>query len=86
MDNAQRFRFTEGCDTFGVPDALPQLPLSLTYQNSSVEISALLDTGANVNVLPYSVGAQLGAIWEEQTTSVILAEYHEWKIDQSRVN
>jgi hypothetical protein len=32
-----------------------------------------LDTGASVNVLPYSVGIQLGAIWEEQTTSVILA-------------
>ena len=33
----------------------------------------MLDTGASVNVLPYSVGVQLGAVWEEQTTSVILA-------------
>jgi hypothetical protein len=73
MLNAQRFDFTEGFDTFGVPDALPQLPLLLTYRGSSIEISALLDTGASVNVLPYSVGVQLGAIWEEQTTSVILA-------------
>jgi hypothetical protein len=73
MRNAQHFNFTEGFDTFGVPDALPQLPLSLTYRGSSIEISALLDTGASVNVLPYSVGVQLGAIWEEQTTSVILA-------------
>jgi hypothetical protein len=31
MRNAQRFNFTEGFDAFGVPDALPQLPLSLTY-------------------------------------------------------
>jgi hypothetical protein len=73
MLNAQRFNFTEGFDSFGVPDALPQLPLSLTYRGLSIEISALLDTGASVNVLPYSVGVQLGAIWEEQTTSVILA-------------
>jgi hypothetical protein len=73
MRNVQRFNFTEGFDTFGVPDALPQLPLSLTYRGSSVEVSALLDTGASVNVLPYGVGVQLGAIWEEQTTSVILA-------------
>jgi hypothetical protein len=73
MHNAQRFNFLEGFDTFGVPDALPQLPLSLTYQSSSVEVSALLDTGASVNVLPYSVGVQLGAVWEEQTTSVTLA-------------
>ncbi len=73
MRNAQRLSFTEGFDTFGVPDALPQLPLTLTYQDMSVEVSALLDTGASVNVLPYSAGRQLGAIWEEQTTSVTLA-------------
>ncbi|BAZ69425.1 hypothetical protein NIES4106_41970 [Fischerella sp. NIES-4106] len=73
MHNARRFNFTEEFDTFGVPDALPQLPLSLTYRGSLVEVLALLDTGASVNVLPYSVGVQLGAIWEEQTTSVILA-------------
>jgi hypothetical protein len=73
MRNAQRFDFTEGFDAFGVSDALPQLPLSLTYQGSSIEVSALLDTGASVNVLPYGTGIQLGAVWEEQTTSVILA-------------
>jgi hypothetical protein len=73
MPNAQRFNFTEGFDTFGFPDALPQLPLSLTYRGVAVEVSALLDTGASVNVLPYSVGVHLGANWEEQTTSVILA-------------
>lgn len=32
-----------------------------------------MDTGASVNVLPYSIGLQLSAVWEEQTTSVILA-------------
>ena len=73
MTKTQRFSFTEGYDTFGVPDALPKLPLTLTYRNSSIDVSGLLDTGASVNVLPYSVGIQLGAIWEEQTTSVILA-------------
>ncbi|AFZ57670.1 retroviral-like aspartic protease [Anabaena cylindrica FACHB-243] len=73
MAKTQRFAFTEGYDTFGVPDALPKLPLTLTYRNSSVDVSGLLDTGASVNVLPYTVGIQLGAIWEEQTTSVILA-------------
>ena len=73
MHNAQRFNFVEGFDNFGVPDALPQLPLTLTYRGSSVEVSGLLDTGASVNVLPYSIGVQLGAVWEEQTVSVTLA-------------
>ncbi len=73
MANSQRFSFTEGYDTFGVPDALPKLSLTLIYRNSSLEVSGLLDTGASVNVLPYSIGVQLGAIWQEQTTSVLLA-------------
>ena len=73
MVNPQRFSFTEGYDTFGIPDALPKLPLILTYRNSSVDVSGLLDTGASVSVLPYSIGVQLGAIWEEQTVSVTLA-------------
>lgn len=73
MRDAQQFNFTEGFDTFGVPDALPQLPLSLSYRGTAVEVVALLDTGASVNVLPYSVGIQLGVVWDEQTTSVTLA-------------
>ncbi len=73
MHNAQRLNFTEGFDTFGVPDALPQLPILLTYRGASVEVSALLDTGASVNVLPHSLGVQLGGVWDEQTTSVTLA-------------
>lgn len=34
---------------------------------------ALLDTGASVNVLPYEVGIQLGAIWENQTVTIPLS-------------
>lgn len=73
MRDSQRFNFTEGFDAFGVLDALPQIPLTLTYRNTSIEVLALLDTGASVNVLPYSVGLQLGAIWEEQAMDVTLA-------------
>jgi len=73
MRDSQQFSFTEGFDTFGVPDALPQLPLSLSYRESAIEVIALLDTGASVNVLPYRVGVQLGAVWDEQTTFVTLA-------------
>ncbi|MBE9101337.1 hypothetical protein IQ267_18010 [filamentous cyanobacterium LEGE 07170] len=34
---------------------------------------ALLDTGASVNVLPYEIGLQLGAVWEEQTVPIQLS-------------
>jgi hypothetical protein len=72
MNNAQRFNFTEKLDAFGVPDLVPQLPLSLTYRELTLDVLGLLDTGASVNVLPYHVGVDLGAVWDEQTTSVVL--------------
>jgi hypothetical protein len=37
-----------------------------TYQNLSVEVMSLLDTGASVNVLPYNVGVKLGSILSVQ--------------------
>ena len=33
----------------------------------------MLDTGATVSVLPYGVGEQLGAVWEQQTTAITLS-------------
>jgi hypothetical protein len=38
-----------------------------------VLVNALLDTGSAVNLLPYDIGLQLGAIWEEQTVRLPLA-------------
>jgi Aspartyl protease len=73
MQDSRKFNFVEGFDAFGIPDALPKIPLKLTYRDSSIDVSALLDTGASVNVLPYSMGIQLGAVWEEQTMAVTLA-------------
>ncbi|OUL32254.1 retropepsin-like aspartic protease [Nostoc sp. 106C] len=73
MVNAQRFPFIEAPDAFGDIDAVPLLPLTLAYRNSIVEVTGLLDTGASINVLPYSLGIQLGAVWEELNTSVQLA-------------
>lgn len=51
MIDAQRFPFTERFDEFGSADAVPSLPLILSYRDKSIEVSGMLDTGANVNVL-----------------------------------
>ncbi len=53
-------------------ELLPFLPLHLSYRNKSLGTIALLDTGSTVNVLPYPIGLELGANWEEQTTLVKL--------------
>lgn len=73
MLNAQRFPFIEKFDEFGVPNSVPYLPLTLTYQGSSLDLLGLLDTGASVNVLPYEIGRELGIVWEQQTLSIPLA-------------
>jgi hypothetical protein len=49
------------------------MPLTLAFRGKTVEVAGLLDTGADVNVLPYPVGIMLGAVWDEQRTRVVLS-------------
>jgi hypothetical protein len=72
MPNAERYSFISANPTLGEAGLQPYLPIGLTYQSRSVTIPGLLDTGAMVNVLPYQVGIDLGAIWEQQTTTLRL--------------
>lgn len=73
MLDGQRYLFTERTDNFGRSVIMPYLPLTLTLGDRSLEAIALLDTGASVNVLPYEIGLQLGAVWEHQTGSIPLS-------------
>jgi hypothetical protein len=73
MLDGQRYSFTERIDSFGRSVIMPYIPLTLTLSDLSLEVTALLDTGASVNVLPYEIGSQLGAIWEDQTVSIPLS-------------
>lgn len=73
MLDGQRYSFTERIDNLGRSAILPYLPLTLTLGDRSTEVTALLDTGASVNVLPYELGLQLGAAWENQTVSIPLS-------------
>lgn len=72
MRNGELYPFVTLDVALGEASFRPCLPLTLIYQQSSVVASALLDTGASVNVLPYSVGIELGYLWERQTTALSL--------------
>jgi hypothetical protein len=48
------------------------LPLTLSGPQS-VATSALVDSGAAINVMPYALGAQLGFDWEQQKQAVELS-------------
>jgi Aspartyl protease len=69
---AERYPFVERDPRLGVASLAPLLPVTLLGAKS-ISVSGLLDTGATVNVLPYAVGEQLGAVWEQQTTSMTLS-------------
>ncbi len=73
MLNGQRFNFIEKIDSAGRSVVMPYLPLRLTNGSQSIEVLALLDTGASVNVLPYDMGLQLGAVWEKQIVKIPLS-------------
>ncbi|MFM8297235.1 MAG: hypothetical protein EWV92_21945 [Microcystis aeruginosa Ma_MB_S_20031200_S102] len=66
MPNTIEFPFSDD-------EALPTIPITLSHAGSSVPANALLDSGSTVNLLPYDIGLQLGASWEEQTVRLPLA-------------
>lgn len=45
---------------------MPRLPLRLLLASRYVDVNGLIDSGASVNVIPYSVGIELGANWNSQ--------------------
>ncbi|MGF1522087.1 MAG: aspartyl protease family protein [Leptolyngbyaceae cyanobacterium] len=72
MRNAERYPFLSGDPALGEASFRPYLPFTLVYQEGTVATTGLLDTGASVNVLPYSAGIELGYEWEKQTTALSL--------------
>lgn len=72
MRNSKRYPYIAADSELGEASLRPFLPLTLTHQGSSIEAAGLLDTGAMVNVLPWQLGIDLGAVWEEQTNSLEL--------------
>jgi hypothetical protein len=72
MLNAERFPYISSNSKLGEAGFRRYMPITLAYQQSSIATSALLDTGATVNVLPYSLGYELGFIWERQTATLSL--------------
>ncbi len=47
----KRFEFTEKSNALGEVSLVPHLPFSLSFQDNSISVLGLLDTGASVNVV-----------------------------------
>lgn len=72
MSNSKRYPFIAADSELGEASLRPYIPLTLTNHGHSIDVVGLLDTGAMVNVLPWQLGLELGAIWEAQTNSLQL--------------
>lgn len=64
--NAVRFPYLPG-EMVADDGVLPRLPITISLGKRSINDLALVDSGASVNVLPYTLGVSLGAQWEQQT-------------------
>ena len=65
----QQFPFVAREADLSAASLAPMLPLTLVGART-IEAMGLLDTGAAINVLPYTTGVDLGFVWDLQTTSV----------------
>ncbi|MDY3553754.1 retroviral-like aspartic protease family protein [Gemmata sp. JC717] len=64
MSTGARFPYVSRGAQGPVSDLAPLLPLSLSRNGTSVDVVALVDSGATISVLPWSVGARFGVDWD----------------------
>lgn len=62
--NVQRFTYTPHPR---FPGGMPSVDLHLSYQKRMLSVSALVDSGAALNILPFDIGIELGLVWKSQT-------------------
>lgn len=68
-----QFQYSTTDPTQNELDSLPRLPLILRLGKQFINAAGLVDSGATVNVLPYRLGVQLGAIWDERKATIQLS-------------
>lgn len=51
----------------------PLLPLTLFHQGRSIDVTALVDSGSDVSILPYAIGMRLGLVWDESRALIGLS-------------
>ncbi len=59
---AHKFPYVKELPDKTLFEAVPYLPLTLELSGNPKDVFGLLDTGSTVNVLPYKIGLELGAI------------------------
>jgi hypothetical protein len=72
IPGGETYPFLPASPAAGSLGLMSLLPVRLELSQHSVTLLGLLDTASAVNVLPFDVGVQLGAVWARQTSAVQL--------------
>lgn len=51
---------------------MPLLSMTLAMGRRTVDVVGLVDSGAMVNAIPYSIGLALGAVWDDSRATMTL--------------
>ena len=51
----------------GFSTGMPFVEIHLSHNAREISVSALVDSGAALNILPFDIGLELGFKWEKQT-------------------
>ncbi|MDZ4765689.1 MAG: retroviral-like aspartic protease [Chloroflexota bacterium] len=73
MSDPIQFAYTALKNPRGETIFRPLLNMTLTTSTGRIETLALMDAGADVNVLPYRLGVELGLIWEDHVSRIQLS-------------
>lgn len=66
MPDSKIFPYISIRETTSPTDLMPFLPLRLLREEKTIDVLGLVDSGATINVLPFQIGLELGAVWENQ--------------------
>jgi hypothetical protein len=72
MNRIEQFPYRDRNPASAGVDLMPDLPITLHYQGQSVSALGLVDSGASISVMPYSLGVQLGFDWKAQKAAIAL--------------
>ena len=70
--SAAQFKYTEMIPGLGESSRKPYVPILLTWQEKTLLVHGLVDSGAATNVLPFDLGKQLGLDWNSQKVPIKL--------------
>jgi hypothetical protein len=72
MSLVEQFPYRDGNPATPGFDLMPDLPILLRSPLHALSGMALVDSGATISVLPYSLGVQLGFDWKAQNLNLCL--------------